>query len=117
MILRVLLLSGLGVGHASPRRCSLLVDILDADHQAGLAGDRGPVGQPAGASAHGLGDEVGPGGLGVGEQVADLAGQCLDGREVAESEVDALVVVVDRLGNVDDGDARLVSETGVPGTA
>ena len=39
--------------------------------------------------------------FGVGQQVADLAGQELDRREVAEGEVDAAVVVVDRLGDVD----------------
>ena len=65
-------------------------DVLDADHQAGLAGDGRAVGQPAGAAAHGLGEEVAAGRLGVGQQVADLAGQELDGREVAEGEVDAL---------------------------
>ena len=80
-------------------------DVLDADHQAGLAGDGHAVGQPAGAAAHALGEEVAAVGLGVGQQVADLGGEELDGREVAEGEVDAHVVVVDRLGQVDDRDA------------
>ena len=48
-------------------------DVLDADHQAGLAGDGHAVGQPAGAAAHALGQEVAAVGLGVGQQVADLA--------------------------------------------
>ena len=63
------------------------------------------VGQPAGAAAHGLGQVIAAVGLGVGQQVADLRGQDLDGREVAEGEVDAHVVVVDRLGQMDHGDA------------
>ena len=46
-------------------------------------------------------------GLGVGQQVADLAGQRFNRGEVAEREVDASVVVVDRLGHVNDGDMPL----------
>ena len=83
-------------------------EVLDGEDQAGLAGDGRAVGQPAGAAAHGLDQEVHPARLGVGQQVADLAGQRLDGREVAEGEVDAAVVVVDRLGDVDHRDPRLV---------
>ena len=77
-------------------------DVFDADDQAGLAGDGRAVGQPAGAAAHRLGDEIAAGRFGVGQQVANLAGQHLDGREVAEREVDARVVVVDRLRQMDD---------------
>ena len=83
-------------------------DVLDADHQAGLAGDGHAVGQPAGAAAHRLDEEVGAVGLGVGDQVADLAAEEVDGREIAEREVDAAVVVVDRLRQMDDGDPRRV---------
>ena len=86
------------------RGLEVVDQVLDAQDQAGLAGDGRAVGQPAGASAHGFDQEVHPAGLGVGQQVADLARQGLDGREVAEREVDAAVVVVDRLGNVDDRD-------------
>ena len=79
-------------------------DVFDADDQAGLAGDGGAVGQPAGAAAHGLGDKVAARRLGVGQQIADLAGQHVHGSEVSEGEVDARVVVVDRLRQVDHGD-------------
>ena len=41
-------------------------DVFDADHQAGLAGDGRPIGQPAGAAAHALGQEIGTVGLRVG---------------------------------------------------
>ena len=64
-----------------------------------------------------LGEEVAAVRLGVGQQVADLAGQELDGREVAEGEVDAHVVVVDRLGQVDDGDAAGCPAAAAPGRA
>ena len=80
------------------------LDVLDADHEAGLARDGGAVGEPAGGAAHGLGEEVALGRLGVGEEIPDLAGEGLDGGEVAEGEVDAEVVVVDRLGDVHHGD-------------
>ena len=67
-------LAGLRIGDFLARLV-LAGDVLDADHQAGLAGDGRAVGQPAGAAAHRLGDEVRPAGLGVGQQIADLLGQ------------------------------------------
>ncbi len=78
-------------------------DVLDADHQAGFAGDGHAVGEPAGAAAHALDEVITAVGLAVGQQVAHLGGEELDGGEVAEGEVDAHVVVVDRLRQVDDG--------------
>ena len=83
-------------------------DVLDGEHEVGLAGDRDAVGQPAGLAAHGLDDEVARGRDRVGAQVLELLGHDVDRGEEAEGEVDAAVVVVDGLGQVDDLDpARL----------
>ena len=81
--------------------------VFDAEDQARLAGDGRAVGQPAGASAHGFDQEEHPAGLGIGQQVADLARQGLDRREISEREIDSAVVVVDGLGNVNDRDPPL----------
>ena len=64
-----------------------------------------------------LGDEVAAVGFGVGQQIADLRGQDLHGREIAEGEVDARVVVVDRLGQMDDGNAAAARRAAAPGRA
>ena len=97
--------AGLGVGDGLLGH-DVVDQVFDREHQARLAGDGRAIGQPAGAAAHRLDHEVHAAGLGVGEQVADLARQELDRGEVAEREVDSAVVVVDRLGNVHDGDSR-----------
>ena len=83
----------------------LVDDVFHAHHQAGLAGDGGAVGQPAGAAAHRFGDVIAARGLGVGQQIADFARQNVHRREVSEGEVDARVVVVDRLRHVDHRDS------------
>ena len=92
-------------------------DVFDADHQAGLAGDGGPVGQPAGAAAHRLGDEIAAVRLGVGQEVADFAGQNFHRGEITEGEVDARVVVVDGLGQMDHRDVLVVAAADAPGRA
>ena len=82
----------------------LAVDVLHADHEARLSGNGGPVREPTGTAAHRLAEEVGTARLRVVEQVADLTTERVDGREVAEREIDAHVVVVDRLRQVHDRD-------------
>ena len=79
---------GLGVGDGFGG-LEITDQVFDAEDQARLAGDGRAIGQPACASAHGFDQEEHPAGLGVGEQVADLARQGFDRREVAEREVDA----------------------------
>ena len=89
-----------------PRRSiSAPCDVLDREHEVRLAGDRDAVGQPAGLAAHRLDDEVAAGRDRVGAQVLELLRHHVDGGEEAEREVDAAVVVVDRLRQVDDLDA------------
>ena len=83
-------------------------DVFDADHGAGFARHGHAVGQPAGAAAHGFDEKVRAAGFGVAQQVATFGGQRVDGRKIAERKVDAHVVVVDRLGQVDQGHPRLV---------
>ena len=83
-------------------------DVFDADDEAGLAGDGDAVGEPAGAAAHRLDEEIAAVRGGIGDQVADFFAEEVDGRKVAEGEVDAAVVVVDRLGEMDDGNAASV---------
>ena len=98
--------AGLGVGQGFLGH-QVVGEVFDGEDQAGLAGDGRAIGQPARAAAHRLDQEVHPARLGVGQQIADLAGQGLDGREIAEGEVDAPVIVIDRLGHVNHGDSRL----------
>ena len=98
---------GFGVGQGFLGH-QVVGEVFDGKHQAGLAGDGRAIGQPARASAHGFDQEIHPAGLGIGQEIADLAGQGLDGREIAEGEVNAPVIVVDRLGYVHHGDSRLV---------
>ena len=54
--------------------------------------------------AHRFDDEVGRGGGGIGAQVLELLRHDVDRGEVAEREVDALVVVVDGFRQMDDPD-------------
>lgn len=96
-------LLGLGIEDGFLGRESA-VNILDAEHQARFTGHRSAVGQPSGRSSHRFGEVIGPGRLGIGQKVADLAGQGLDSGEIAEREVDSEVVVINRLGDVDDPD-------------
>ena len=77
-------------------------DVFSREHQAGLAGDAHPVGQPARLAPHGLHHEVRAGGDGIGPEVLQLLGHDVHRREVAEGEVDAGVVVVDGLREVHD---------------
>lgn len=79
-------------------------DVFDADDEARSAGDGGTVGEPAGAAPHRFDEEVGAVAGGVGDEVADLGSEGFDGGEVAEGEVDAAVVVVDGLGDMDNAD-------------
>ena len=79
------------------------MDIFHADHQTCFAGNGGAVGQPAGAAAHGFGQIVDPRGFGIVKQVANLAGQRVDGGEIAEGEIDAGVIVIDGFRQMHDG--------------
>ncbi len=76
--------------------------VLDGEHEVRLAGDRDAIRQPAGLAAHGLDDEVARRRDRVGAEVHDLFGHDVDRGEEAEREVDAAVVVVDRLREVHD---------------
>ena len=79
-------------------------DVFQTNAQGGFAGDGGTVGKPRGFTAHQLSDIVAVGRRGVEEQVAQLARHEINGREETEREVDAFVVIVDRLRQVDDAD-------------
>ena len=61
-----------------------------------------PYDEPARLAPHRLDDEVAAGRHRVGAQVLQLLRHHVDGGEEAEREVDAAVVVVDRLRQVDD---------------
>jgi len=87
-----------------------------------LSGQRYPVREPARPSAHGLGDEVALRRHGVRAQVSELPRDHVDRGEEPEGEIDAVIVVVDRLGEVHDfhalgarGQALLVFEENVRG--
>ena len=80
-------------------------DIFDADDHLSFAGHGDAVGEPAGFTAHAFGDELGARCECVGLEIAHFLRHEVDGGEIAESEVDAVVVVVDRLGEMDDADA------------
>ena len=80
-------------------------NIFDADDHLGFAGHGYAIGEPSGLSAHTFGDEVGAGGAGVGFEIADFLCHEVDGGEVTERKIDAVVVVVDRLGQVHDANA------------
>jgi hypothetical protein len=80
-------------------------NILDADDKACLSGNRDAVGEPAGAAAHRFDEKVGPVCLGVGDQIADLPSQEIDRREITKSEINAAIIVIDRLRQVNDRDA------------
>ena len=105
----------LGVVHRLFRG-ELADDVLDRDDHVRLAGDGDAVREPAGLAAHGLDDEVAAGRHRVGAQVEELVRHDVDGREEAEREVDAAVVVVDGLGDVDDAHARRSLRAGAAGT-
>ena len=75
-----------------------------------------PYDEPARLAAHGLDDEVAAGRDRVGAQVLQLLGHDVDRGEEAEREVDAAVVVVDRLRQVDDLHAPRVLRAGASGT-
>ena len=79
-------------------------DVFHADDHLSLTGHCDAVGEPAGLAAHAFRDEVGLSGACVGFEVADFLRHEVDGREEAEREVDAVVVVVDCLGQMDDAD-------------
>ena len=68
----------------------------------GLACDGDTVGEPARLAPHRLHDEPGAGRHGVGSEVEELLRHEVDGGKEAEGEVDAVVVVVDRLRQVND---------------
>ena len=63
---------------------------------------RGAVREPRGRAAHELANEARPSRLAVGEKVAELFREHFNGAEISERERNAFVVVVDRLGKVDD---------------
>ena len=100
----------------SPSIASAPCDVLDREHEVRLAGDRDAVRQPAGLAAHRLDDEVARRRHRVGAQVLQLLRHHVDRGEEAEREVDAAVVVVDRLRQVDDLDAPRVLRAAASGT-
>ena len=79
--------------------------VLHADDEVRLARDGHAVCEPPRFAAHGLHDVVAARRHRIGAKVEKLAGHHVDGGEEAEREVDAAVVVVDRLGDVHDADA------------
>jgi hypothetical protein len=91
----------LRIGHLLGDR-EIAHDVLDAEDEMGFARDGDAVGEPSRFSAHRLDDEVSAGRHGVGAQVEQLVGHDVDRREEAEREIDAAIVVVDRLGDVND---------------
>ena len=78
-------------------------DVFDTDHQAGFAGDRGTVRKPAGTAAHRFGQKVGSGRFGIVNQVANFGGQKIDGGEKAKRKINAVIIVVNCLGQMDNG--------------
>ena len=76
-------------------------DVFDAQDQACIAGDRGPVGEPSGRASHRLGDEIRLSGRRIAIEISDLVGQDFCGAEVTEGKIDAGVIVVDGLGQMD----------------
>ena len=72
-------------------------DVVGPDRDAREAGD------PARVPAHGLDHHDPPVALGGGAQAIDGLGHDVDGRVEPEREVGHDQVVVDRLGNADDG--------------
>ena len=86
-------------------------DFRNQDHVA-AAGNACVEGNPAGIAAHDF-EHHGPfvtGGRGV--QTIESVGGAIDGAIEAEGESRGRKVVVDRLGNTDDGDARLMELLG-----
>ena len=81
----------------------LAADILDARHETRLAGNRRSIGQPTGTPAHRLAQEVRLVRLSVVNQIPNLRRQELHGREIPERKVDPPIVVVDRLGQMHNG--------------
>ena len=79
-------------------------DVVGADGHTGEAGD------PAGATAHSFDDDDAAVAFGCGSEAFDGFDDDVDGRVKAEREVGEFQVVVDRLGDADDGEVEVVDE-------
>ena len=93
---------------------NLVADVLEGpgdfgnQNHVGAAGDARVQGDPAGVTAHDFEDQdpLVAGGRGV--EAVERVGRAVDGAVEAERERGGRQVVVDGLGNADDGDAELV---------
>ena len=88
-----------------PHQRGVVDHVFQTDAERSLTCDRGTVAEPRGLAAHELRDVVALRGGGVEQKVAQLAAHQVNGGEETEREVDAFVVVIDRLGQMDDADA------------
>ena len=81
------------------------VNIFETDDGGGFSSDGGAISEPRGGATHELTNKARARSFAVGEKVAQFLGKHFDGAEVTEGEGDAFIVVVDRLGKVNDLDA------------
>jgi len=86
------------------------VHIFGREHHVGFAGDRYTVRQPTRLAAHRFDDEIAAGGDAICAQIQQLLRHHVDRREEPEREVDATVVVVDRLGQMHDVNSGFVRD-------
>lgn len=75
-------------------------DIFDADDHLCFACHGDTVSQPTCFSSHAFGDEVGAACASICNEVTDFLRHEVDGGKVTEGEVDAVVVIVDGFGEV-----------------